>query len=279
MHTRDRGPVPVGGRGSARHRPTVYRGRTTGGVPRGVRCGVVQLAPRRLSRRRGAGNRRPSSSRSGVRTTRPPAIESALRRRNGEGSGSPARASHESVLSARRCRHTPRLVGHRGRRAGGGRHARAGRPAKPPGPTGVLEVRESTRHQVVVSDLPHGARRLAAVPASGARRAVTSLVRLVGREHHPPPLGETGQLGTRRRDQRRGIRLVGEFGEHVEALPHRIAEYLPENFVHLALTVAFPPVRRLRSVRPGVGRAGRLTAAPSLRAVRRGPPRRRPHTP
>jgi hypothetical protein len=43
-----------------------------------------------------------------------------------------------------------------------------------------------------------------------------------------------------------GVRTIGQIGEHVEAFPYGIAENLPEDLIHLELTVTFPPFWRLR---------------------------------
>jgi hypothetical protein len=75
----------------------------------------------------------------------------------------------------------------------------------------------------------------------------------MGREHGPPTLGQPGKFGTRYRQQGRGVGVVGQLGEHVETLPHRVAKNLPEYLVHWNVTVTFPPVRRLLVVRFSAG--------------------------
>src|SRR5690606_22703451 len=122
-------------------------------------------------------------------------------------------------------------------------------------------------------------RGLALVPPCRTRRTVATLVGLVHSQNGAPALRQPGQLGTGHGDQRWCVRVVRDVGESVEAFPHGVAENLPENLIHLALTVTFSPIRRLRSVRPEVVRVGWLTAVPSRRVVRRGPLRRSPRTP
>jgi len=110
--------------------------------------------------------------------------------------------------------------------------------------------------QVFVGRAPDGARGLLLPPAAGAGGAVAPLVRFVGGEHGPPAFGQPGKLRAGHRQQGRGVGTVRQFGQHVEALPYRIAQHLAEYLVHRIVTVTFPPVRRLLVARPATGRAG-----------------------
>jgi len=103
----------------------------------------------------------------------------------------------------------------------------------------VLLRCQAAGDQVLVRDLPHRARRLAAVPPGGAGRAVTALVGLVRQEHGAPALSQAWELGTCHRHERVGVGTIGQIGEHVEAFPYGIAENLPEDLIHLEPPLPF----------------------------------------
>jgi hypothetical protein len=56
----------------------------------------------------------------------------------------------------------------------------------------------------------------------------------VGREQSAPPMGQTGQLTARQRQQGPIIGVAYQLLEHVEPLPHCLPEDLTQNLVHLA---------------------------------------------
>lgn len=117
--------------------------------------------------------------------------------------------------------------------------------------------REAAGHEVLVGRLPHRAGRLLLTPPGRARGAVAPVVRLVGGEHRPPTLGQPGEFGTGHGQQGRRVCAVGQLREHVEPLPHRVAQHLPEYLVHRNVTITFPPARRPHEVRSAAGRVGR----------------------
>ena len=131
---------------------------------------------------------------------------------------------------------------------------------------------EASGDQVLVCGAPDRAGRLLLAPPGGASGAVATLIRLVRGEHGPPTLGQPRKFRTCYRQQRRGVSTVCQFGEHVEAFPHRVAQDLAEYLVHGNVTVTFPPARRLLGGRPATGPAGRKTGQRSRQGGRRAPP-------
>ena len=108
------------------------------------------------------------------------------------------------------------------------RSAQSVRGAQVPCGTGC----QATCHQVLISRAPHRTRCLLLAPACRALWANVLLVGFVSGQQRPPPLGEPRQLGTRHGEKGRGVGAVRQLGQHIEPLPHRVAQHLTQYLIH-----------------------------------------------
>ncbi len=113
-----------------------------------------------------------------------------------------------------------------------------------PGPVG-----SRFREEVVVRRPPDRAGPPPWAAAAGAPRAPPLGVRLVRQQQRAQPAGQPRQFGASHRFERTVIGVQGQFVEHVEPLPYRPPEDLPQNPVHL---VTLPAAVRLPKTCPWV---------------------------
>ena len=189
------------GRGVRQHRPADVIARAAHSARHRVRCGVFvpEVCGGRRSARRGRG------------------FTTCVRRPPG-GCSVWFRVGENMFLPGPR----PPALRHRRRRAQSVRRAQV-----PSGTGGKCSC-----HQVLVGRVPHRARCFLPAPARRALRAVALVVGFVSGQQRPPALGEPRELGSRYGEEVRGVSAARQLGQHIEPLPHRVAQHLTQNLVH-----------------------------------------------